>query len=172
MLPTASASSHPAGPPAAMTSGAAGASGLSGGHNPASTGEEGPLKKPKKERKERGRENGKDECECWIGADFGRFTFTFPDIRPIVLFPRVSSVPKKMSKKRKLADGSRKLVQPIALDSSGRPVFPIALGGLTVYSLGEVSVWLFAHSFITTTVTLWTRMLYPNKQSVHQMVVQ
>ncbi|TNN75009.1 Transforming growth factor beta regulator 1 [Liparis tanakae] len=43
-----------------------------------------------------------------------------------------------MSKKRKLADGSRKLVQPIALDSSGRPVFPIALGGLTVYSLGEI----------------------------------
>lgn len=45
-----------------------------------------------------------------------------------------------MSKKRKLADGSRKLVQPIPLDSSGRPVFPIVLGGLTVYSLGEVSV--------------------------------
>lgn len=44
-----------------------------------------------------------------------------------------------MSKKRKLGDGSRKLVQPIPLDSSGRPVFPIVLGGLTVYSLGEVS---------------------------------
>lgn len=49
-------------------------------------------------------------------------------------------VPKKMSKKRKLTDGSRKVVQPIPLDSSGRPVFPIVLGGLTVYSLGEVSV--------------------------------
>ncbi|XP_068440731.1 transforming growth factor beta regulator 1 isoform X2 [Clinocottus analis] len=111
MLPSASSSSHPPGPPAAMTSGAAAASGLSGGHNLASvvsTGEEVPLKKPKKERKERGRENGKDEF------------------------------PKRMSKKRKLADGSRKLVQPIALDSSGRPVFPIALGGLTVYSLGEI----------------------------------
>lgn len=35
--------------------------------------------------------------------------------------------------------GARKLVQPIALDPSGRPVFPIGLGGLTVYSLGEVS---------------------------------
>ena len=46
-----------------------------------------------------------------------------------------------MGKKRKLGDGgSRKLVQPISLDSSGRPVFPIVLGGLTVYSLGEVSV--------------------------------
>lgn len=45
-----------------------------------------------------------------------------------------------MSKKKKLADGSRKLVQPIPLDSSGRPVFPIVLGGLTVYSLGEVGV--------------------------------
>lgn len=49
-------------------------------------------------------------------------------------------VPKKMSKKRKLTDGSRKLVQPIPLDSCGRPVFPIILGGLTVYSLGEVGV--------------------------------
>lgn len=49
-------------------------------------------------------------------------------------------VPKKINKKRKLTDGSRKLVQPIPLDSSGRPVFPIVLGGLTVYSLGEVSV--------------------------------
>nr|KAF6404223.1 transforming growth factor beta regulator 1 [Molossus molossus] len=34
--------------------------------------------------------------------------------------------------------GARKLVQPIALDPSGRPVFPIGLGGLTVYSLGEI----------------------------------
>ncbi|KAK9520603.1 hypothetical protein VZT92_020476 [Zoarces viviparus] len=108
LLPTPSSSSHPPGPPAALTSGAAGASGLSGGHNLTSTGEEGPLKKPKKERKERGRENGKEEF------------------------------PKKTAKKRKLADGSRKLVQPIALDSSGRPVFPIVLGGLTVYSLGEI----------------------------------
>ncbi|CAK6967338.1 transforming growth factor beta regulator 1 isoform X1 [Scomber scombrus] len=111
ILPTPASSSHPTVPPVALTSGSAGASGLSGGHNltsVVSTGDEGPLKKPKKERKERGRENGKEE------------------------------LPKKMSKKRKLADGSRKLVQPIALDSSGRPVFPIALGGLTVYSLGEI----------------------------------
>ncbi|XP_070761390.1 transforming growth factor beta regulator 1 isoform X1 [Enoplosus armatus] len=111
ILPTPSSSSHPPVPPVALTSGPAGASGLSGGHNLASgvsTGEDGPLKKPKKERKERGRENGKEE------------------------------LPKKMSKKRKLADGSRKLVQPIPLDSSGRPVFPIVLGGLTVYSLGEI----------------------------------
>uniref|UniRef100_UPI003AAA3FBE transforming growth factor beta regulator 1 n=1 Tax=Centroberyx gerrardi TaxID=166262 RepID=UPI003AAA3FBE len=111
LLPTPSTSSHPPVPPVALTSGPAAASGLSGGHNlgsAGSTGEEGPHKKPKKERRERGRENGKEE------------------------------VPKKMSKKRKLADGSRKLVQPIPLDSSGRPVFPIVLGGLTVYSLGEI----------------------------------
>nr|XP_046246311.1 transforming growth factor beta regulator 1 [Scatophagus argus]XP_046246312.1 transforming growth factor beta regulator 1 [Scatophagus argus] len=112
ILPPPSTSCHPPVPPVAATSGPAGASALSGGHNivPAvvSTGEDGPLKKPKKERKERGRENGKEE------------------------------LPKKMSKKRKLADGSRRLVQPIPLDSSGRPVFPIVLGGLTVYSLGEI----------------------------------
>lgn len=57
-----------------------------------------------------------------------------------VFVAHVFTVPRKMSKKRKLADGSRKLVRPIPLDSSGRPVFPIVLGGLTVYSLGEVSV--------------------------------
>ncbi|KAG7480199.1 hypothetical protein JOB18_045435 [Solea senegalensis] len=112
ILPTPSSSSHhPPVPPVAPTSGAAGASGLSTTHNLASlvsTGEEGTLKKPKKERKERGRENGKED------------------------------LPKKISKKRKLVDGSRKLVQPIPLDSSGRPVFPIILGGLTVYSLGEI----------------------------------
>nr|XP_019950837.1 PREDICTED: transforming growth factor beta regulator 1 isoform X1 [Paralichthys olivaceus]XP_019950838.1 PREDICTED: transforming growth factor beta regulator 1 isoform X1 [Paralichthys olivaceus]XP_019950839.1 PREDICTED: transforming growth factor beta regulator 1 isoform X1 [Paralichthys olivaceus] len=111
ILLTPSSSSLPPVPAVALTSVPAGASGLSGGHNLASvvsTGEEGPLKKPKKERKERGRENGKEE------------------------------LPKKMSKKRKLMDGSRKLVQPIPLDSSGRPVFPIVLGGLTVYSLGEI----------------------------------
>lgn len=56
------------------------------------------------------------------------------------LFVPLFSGTKKMSKKRKVAEGgTRKLVQPIPLDSSGRPVFPIVLGGLTVYSLGEVS---------------------------------
>uniref|UniRef100_A0A1A7YSG1 Transforming growth factor beta regulator 1 n=1 Tax=Iconisemion striatum TaxID=60296 RepID=A0A1A7YSG1_9TELE len=108
-LQTPSSSSLPPVPPVTLTSGPAGTSGLSVTHNlMVSTGDEGLLKKPKKERKERGRENGKEEF------------------------------PKKMSKKRKLADGSRKLVQPIPLDSSGRPVFPIVLGGLTVYSLGEI----------------------------------
>ncbi|XP_026865902.2 transforming growth factor beta regulator 1 isoform X1 [Electrophorus electricus] len=72
--------------------------------------DDGFQKKPKKERKERGRENGREE-----------------------------SVTKKMSKKRKVAEGGvRKLVRPIPLDSTGRPVFPIVLGGLTLYSLGEI----------------------------------
>lgn len=111
MQPTPSSASHLPAPPVASTSAPAGAPSLSGSHNltsVVSASEEMPLKKPKKERKERTRENGKDEFS------------------------------KKMSKKRKLADGSRKLVQPIPLDSSGRPVFPIVLGGLTVYSLGEI----------------------------------
>lgn len=60
-------------------------------------------------------------------------------------------VPKKISKKRKPSDGSRKLVQPIPLDSSGRPVFPIVLGGLTVYSLGEVRVW----SHLNDSLSVW-----------------
>lgn len=110
ILPTPSASAHPSVQNVAMTSGPAGTSVLSGGHNLPTVPitEEGPLKKTKKERKERARENGKEE------------------------------ISRKISKKRKLADGSRKLVQPIPLDSSGRPVFPIVLGGLTVYSLGEI----------------------------------
>lgn len=63
-------------------------------------------------------------------------------------------VPKKISKKRKPSDGSRKLVQPIPLDSSGRPVFPIVLGGLTVYSLGEVRVrWRLNDLSVWTTTT-------------------
>lgn len=62
-------------------------------------------------------------------------------------------VPKKITKKRKLTDGSRKLVQPIPLDSSGRPVFPIVLGGLTVYSLGEVSVRLLSRSCLVAVPT-------------------
>lgn len=76
------------------------------------------------------------------GCNLNDLHSPFKTVGPFVylLFSHVSSVPKKMSKKRKLADGSRKLVQPIPLDSSGRPVFPIVLGGLTVYSLGEVSV--------------------------------
>ncbi|XP_066221198.1 transforming growth factor beta regulator 1 [Saccopteryx leptura] len=74
-----------------------------------STGAEEPFgKKSKKEKKEKGKENNKLE------------------------------VLKKTSKKKKMEGGARKLVQPIALDPSGRPVFPIGLGGLTVYSLGEI----------------------------------
>ncbi|KAM9763684.1 transforming growth factor beta regulator 1 [Dama dama] len=73
------------------------------------TGAEEPFgKKSKKEKKEKGKENNKLE------------------------------VLKKTSKKKKMEAGARKPVQPIALDPSGRPVFPIGLGGLTVYSLGEI----------------------------------
>ncbi|XP_028611589.1 transforming growth factor beta regulator 1 [Grammomys surdaster] len=74
-----------------------------------STGAEEPLaKKSKKEKKEKGKENSKLE------------------------------VLKKTSKKKKMEGGARKVVRPIALDPSGQPVFPIGLGGLTVYSLGEI----------------------------------
>ncbi|XP_076645330.1 transforming growth factor beta regulator 1 isoform X1 [Halictus rubicundus] len=61
------------------------------------------------------------------------------------------STPKKAAKKRVSTDGSetknkakrynktmRKVVQLIPLDMHGRPIFPISLGDLTVYSLGEV----------------------------------
>lgn len=68
MLPTPSSSSHPPLLPVALPQGPATAPGQSGSHSLvplAATGEDGPLKKPKKERKERGRENGKEDSECW-----------------------------------------------------------------------------------------------------------
>ncbi|KAE8623834.1 hypothetical protein XENTR_v10005752 [Xenopus tropicalis] len=50
-----------------------------------------------------------------------------------------SEAMKKPSKKKRVTEGTtRKWVQPIALDPCGRPVFPIVLEGLTVYSLGEI----------------------------------
>ncbi|XP_075420266.1 transforming growth factor beta regulator 1-like [Tenrec ecaudatus] len=78
------------------------------GAGPSTVAEEPFGKKPKKDKKEKGKENNKLE------------------------------VLKKTTMKKKLEGGARKLVQPIALDPSGRPVFPIGLGGLTVYSLGEI----------------------------------
>lgn len=46
---------------------------------------------------------------------------------------------KKLTKKKRVTDGApRRWVQPILLDPCGRPVFPIVIDGLTVYSLGEI----------------------------------
>ncbi|XP_072347974.1 transforming growth factor beta regulator 1 isoform X2 [Scyliorhinus torazame] len=73
------------------------------------SGEEAVGKKSKKDKRDKGKDNGIDD-----GL-------------------------KKVSKKKRNRDrSSRKLVQPIPLDSCGRPIFPIVLGGLTVYSLGEI----------------------------------
>lgn len=109
-VPTPSCSTHT---PVALSSSTPGGAALPGSHSQAtglSGSDDSLLKKPKKERKERGRENGREEFM------------------------------KKICKKRKVGEGGvRKFVQPISLDSSGRPVFPIVLGGLTVYSLGEIT---------------------------------
>ncbi|XP_076850639.1 transforming growth factor beta regulator 1 [Brachyhypopomus gauderio] len=110
LLSTPSSSSHtPATFSSNTTGGAVAPSSQSQAPGPSGS-DDGFPKKPKKERKERGRENGRED-----------------------------SATKKMSKKRKGPEGgARKLVRPIPLDSTGRPVFPIVLGGLTVYSLGEI----------------------------------
>ncbi|XP_015175320.1 PREDICTED: transforming growth factor beta regulator 1 isoform X2 [Polistes dominula] len=65
--------------------------------------------------------------------------------------PECSSTPKKTVKKRISMDASetkvkpkrynktaRRMVNLIPLDINGRPIFPISLGDLTVYSLGEI----------------------------------
>uniref|UniRef100_UPI00358FAC58 transforming growth factor beta regulator 1 isoform X3 n=1 Tax=Myxine glutinosa TaxID=7769 RepID=UPI00358FAC58 len=45
----------------------------------------------------------------------------------------------KSSRRRRVAEGpTHRLLQPIPLDPAGRPIFPIILGSLTVYSLGEI----------------------------------
>ena len=46
---------------------------------------------------------------------------------------------KTKPKKAKQSLASKRLAQAIPLDATGRPIFPIALGGLKVHSLGEVS---------------------------------
>lgn len=110
-VPTPSCSAHTH-TPVTMSSSTPGGAALPASHSQTpglSASEDGLLKKPKKERKERGRENGREDFM------------------------------KRICKRRKVAEGGvRKLVQPISLDSSGRPLFPIVLGGLTVYSLGEI----------------------------------
>ncbi|XP_067275189.1 transforming growth factor beta regulator 1 isoform X3 [Pseudorasbora parva] len=107
--PTPSCSTHT---PVTLSSSTPGGAALPGSHSQTtglSGSEDSLLRKPKKERKERGREIGREDFM------------------------------KRICKKRKVAEGGvRKLVQPISLDSSGRPLFPIVLGGLTVYSLGEI----------------------------------
>lgn len=45
---------------------------------------------------------------------------------------------KTSTKRKRTTAASKRIVQPIPLDSSGRPIFPIILGGLTVHSLGEI----------------------------------
>lgn len=78
ILPTPSSSSHPPVLPVALPPGPVGVSGQSGGHSlvpVATTGDDGPLKKPKKERKERGRENGKEDCECRALIEVSEFLF-------------------------------------------------------------------------------------------------
>ncbi|XP_038609331.1 transforming growth factor beta regulator 1 [Tachyglossus aculeatus] len=108
--PPAAPASHSCSLP--LTFGGAGSLGPGPGAGPVSVpslGADEPLgKRPKKEKKEKGKENSKLE------------------------------VLKKASKKKKAEGAARKLVQPITLDPSGRPVFPVSLGGLTVYSLGEI----------------------------------
>ena len=49
-----------------------------------------------------------------------------------------SSIIARTSKKSRTSTQPRHHITPVPLDSSGRPVFPIELGSLTVYSLGEV----------------------------------
>ncbi|CAM9758805.1 unnamed protein product [Lampetra fluviatilis] len=72
-----------------------------------------PAKKPKRVKKERTKERSREDDEKGLKG--------------------------KASKRRKGGEGpTRRLVQPIPLDQMGRPIFPIALGDLTIYSLGEI----------------------------------
>lgn len=63
------------------------------------------------------------------------FHFQIPSVIPNTV-RQVLSEPKNKSKRA--TKTTRKVVQLIPLDLHGRPIFPIKLGNLTVYSLGEV----------------------------------
>lgn len=45
---------------------------------------------------------------------------------------------KSKAKRKKASTAAKRIVQQIPLDATGRPIFPIVLGRLTVHSLGEV----------------------------------
>lgn len=47
-------------------------------------------------------------------------------------------IPPVKPKRKKPGTAVKRKVQPIAVDAKGKPIFPIALGGLTVHSLGEI----------------------------------
>lgn len=53
---------------------------------------------------------------------------------------KISERRSSSSKPRKSVSskGRKKIVQPIPVDNTGRPIFPIELGQLTIHSLGEV----------------------------------
>ncbi|XP_078697949.1 transforming growth factor beta regulator 1-like [Branchiostoma floridae x Branchiostoma belcheri] len=51
-----------------------------------------------------------------------------------------STKPSTSSSAKKKKDSGKKFVRPIPLDPTGRPIFPVTLGELTVYSLGDVVV--------------------------------
>jgi hypothetical protein len=53
-----------------------------------------------------------------------------------ISFPETFKMNPKVKKSN--TTKTKKIVHPIPLDITGRPVFPIVLGGLTVHSLGEV----------------------------------
>ncbi|TFJ98102.1 butyrophilin subfamily 2 member A1-like [Platysternon megacephalum] len=75
-----------------------------------------------------------------ISAGYGVAPTPGPDEpAPVGKRPKKGKENGRAAKRRAAPDrGVRRLVQPVPLDSSGRPVFPIALSGLTVYSLGEI----------------------------------
>lgn len=60
------------------------------------------------------------------------------------LFPAASDAgPKKGGRKSAAAargKAVKKQVHPIQLDNNGRPIFPIVVGNLSVYSLGDVII--------------------------------
>lgn len=78
-------------------------------------------------------------------VDQETFTLLFFSNLFLVLFEIFSDCIKSMVKIKKptsvkVANVKRKkLVQQIQLDTTGRPIFPIVLGDITVHSLGEVS---------------------------------
>lgn len=80
------------------------------------------------------------EVQTAAKVGFGTSSVQSHDTKKVKKRPHAEPPERKQQRIRKPMSSKvrKKVVQPIPLDSTGRPVFPIELGNLTIHSLGEV----------------------------------
>lgn len=79
------------------------------------------------------------EVQALAKSGFGHSSAPPSEVKKVKKRPHGDTSDRKPPRARKPNSKIRKkVVQPIPLDATGRPVFPIELGNLTIHSLGEV----------------------------------